>query len=101
MWKCFVVKATSFRINVATRELEIVYTSIPDPSSYRQAVCRIMTRLGDILTGFRRRSWIGDRIWSEHFWGFYMHEKLKDIILFGRTSKGTSTWCKDGERYRF
>lgn len=61
-------------------------------SAYRIAVCRLATLLGDVLSAGRRRSWIGDRIWSRNKAGFRVYCKIKDLLLFGIIHKGVSTW---------
>ena len=84
----------------------------PDTNTYRLAVCRLASKLGDLLCAGsirksnlprngRRKSWLGDKIWSQHYWGFYLHQKLQHFILYGNFSKGYNRWSTNGETYRF
>lgn len=80
------------------RLFRVVRIRIPDPSPYRKAVCKAMTKLGDILSASRRKSWPGDQIWCKHIRGLYVYCKIKDILLYGKTVKGVTRW-HTGERF--
>lgn len=80
------------------KTIEIVKT-VPDPSSYRKAICILVTKLGDVLSAGRRKSWVLDFVWAKHLRGLQMYCKVKDVLLYGRVHRGVVVWCKDGKRY--
>src|SRR3972149_5898944 len=73
---------------------------------YQRAICKLFTKMGDVLTTGRRRSWPGDYYISHFFWIFYFYQRLRDVILFGSHKRAFRHWnpkvkgnCKDRVYY--
>jgi hypothetical protein len=58
----------------------------PDPSVYRQTVCKLMTRLGDVLSGGRRRrwSWFLDSTIRNSEFLLRSYIIFRNLILYGK-----------------
>lgn len=61
-------------------------------TTYTKAICRLASRLGDFLSAGRRKSWVGDRIWSRSRAGLHVYTKIKEYLLFGIIHKGVTRW---------
>lgn len=68
---------------------------------YRNTVCRVVNKIGDILTAHRRRSWIGMPLYETRPRGLQIHATIKSYILYGRVIKGTLKCHTDNKEYRF
>lgn len=113
MWKCWLDYSIDYVDPSNPKHHYRVVARVNDLNMYRQCICKLVSTIGDLLCGGRlrnkhlyprngrRKSWFGDQIWSKHLWGFYFHEKLKDILLYGRTLKGVALWHTTGQRYKF
>ena len=58
------------------------------PSVWVQIVCRFMTKLGDITTAGRRRSWFFEGLYSKTHIGWIGYSLMKDLLLHGKHQKG-------------
>ena len=62
---------------------------IPDDNPRRIALCRLFTKIGDITTAGRRRSWFFESIYSKTHFGWVGYSLIKDILLHGKHTKST------------
>lgn len=70
-------------------------------TKYRKAICKLVNKLGNILTGGRKFNWIGMSLYETSSRGQYFYTKIKDILLFGRSFNGKLKCNTDNKRYRF
>ena len=99
-WTCSII-LSGYLQNAETGEIKPFKIKVKDPSPYRQAICRIMIKLGNILTAGRRRSWVGMPLYETSPRGQYFYAKLKDMLLYRRVLHGIVKNATDGKRYRF
>ena len=98
-WSCSLI-IEGLMTNDLTGETKQFKVKVKDPSSYRQAVCRVASKLGDILSANRRRSWLGMPLYEDGR-GQYFYYRLKELLLYGRVLHGITTNKTSGRRYAY
>ncbi len=101
LWSCKLLYIETYTNTLNPKHHIRVTRRVPDPSPYRKAICKIMSKLGDILTAGRRRSWVGMPLYETSPRGLYFYSKLKEILLYGRTFKGTIQGLTDNKQYYY
>ena len=66
---------------------------------YQITICRLFSKIGDILTANRRFNWIGMRLYENNIRGIYFYTKIKDFILTGKIFKTVTSNNTDKKKY--
>ena len=79
VWQCF--------YQIVDHKKRAIYI-LPDPSPWRQSICKFMSKLGDLTTAGRRRSWLFDGLFMKTELGYRFYLYLKHLALYRKRPRG-------------